>query len=154
MKLCILQCCCKCLVVTLDCLEKRFSNPHILSNNAQRNILFFNFQCNSATTRYSAAYSLMSTSSIRLSATNAMRCCDFRHQCDVAIFVSGELVNAFAAWLRLRRVLPHAKYHQETSKIISIYQTETVKFWPIQITANSVKCEPNSTRLTVHNQNL
>ena len=28
--------------------------------------------------------------------------------------VSGKLVNAFAAWLRLRRVLTYAKHHQQT----------------------------------------
>ena len=37
--------------------------------------------------------------------------------------------------------------------VISIYQTETVKFWLFQSTAISVKFEPSSAKLTIYTQN-
>jgi len=67
----------------------------------------------------------------------------------------GNLFNVFATYLRFRRFLAFITYAKTTgSSIIFTDQTERSMFWLFQGTANSVKCEPSCTCLTLHKQNV
>jgi len=97
-----------------------FKSSHFFKQCAAKYVLIFNaIQLQHVT----ALHTVCPVSNEYIFNHSIKTVCD---QCDVAVFVSGELVNAFATWLRLRCVLSYAKYRQQTSKIIFIYQTETV----------------------------
>jgi len=67
----------------------------------------------------------------------------------------GNLFNVFATYLRFRRVLAFITCAKTTgSSFIFTDQTERAMFWLFQSTANSMKCEPSCTCLTLHKQNV